>query len=130
VYTKDVEQTQGRERAVAAAMHVGSIFAPVVVPAVVWAWQGRESAFVAAHAKKALKEALVWKLLFLIGAVVSLAYTISRLIGYYQANWEGFSFTEFLVRMVVVWLLVSVLGIVNTLLSVRQAMAAFQGRQA
>ena len=91
------EVTQG-DRTTAAAMHVGSIFAPVLVPAVSYVAFRRSSRFVAAHSLQALYETFALNLLLLVVGIASLSYTAVRLYGYYQNDWQDFSIWEFLVR--------------------------------
>jgi hypothetical protein len=127
-YDEGVIVPSVEERRYAAAMHLGSMFAPFVVPAAVWAFaRSRQMPYVAQHARRALVESIVWKLLFVVGATLSLVYTVSRLWGSYQQDWVGFDWREFAVRAVIGWAIVIALGVWNLLTSLRQAHKAYQG---
>jgi hypothetical protein len=115
------------ERTAAALMHVGSIFAPVLAPVAVYAISRNRSNFVAAHAWGAIREWLFLKLTLLAVGTVSLIYTITRLVQYYQADWQGFSIWEFLLRFAVGYILLNIVGLIVTALSILQAVRAWKG---
>lgn len=122
-----VPQVEPGERAWGAAVHVSSIFWPLLGPIVGWAIFAKKSRFVASHAKQALLETLVLNaVLFIVGAA-SFIYTVTRLWSYWQNNWEGFMWQEFLIRFIVGWILLFVLGVINTVVSVVQAVKAWKG---
>lgn len=107
-------------------MHIGSIFAPILVPAVVYVLSRRIS-FVRSHAFQALYETIVLNILLFVVGTVSLCYTAFRLWNFYQNDWQGFSWFEMVVRFAVGWLLLGLLGLINTAISLRQAYQAYQG---
>jgi hypothetical protein len=115
------------ERRLAAAVHVGSIAAPIVVPGVAWVI-GQRSPFIKGHAQKALIDFLLLKVALFVAIVASSIYTISRLITLYQNDWKGFDVTEFLIRFVVGWALLAILGAITTICSLREAWQAYNGK--
>jgi uncharacterized Tic20 family protein len=107
-------------------MHVGTIFAPVLAPAVVWAVY-RDSPFVRAHARRSLTETLLLQGLLLVVGICSLAYTAWSLYGHYQTNWEGFSLWPMMARAAAAWILLSILELVNTVTALASALRAYRG---
>lgn len=116
-----------RERAMAAGMHVASIFFPLLGPAVAYVAFGRSSRFVRAHSLQAIYETIVLNVVLFVVGAISVCYTAFRLWNLYQHHWQGFSWVEFVVRFAVGWVLLTVLGLINTAISVRQALLALQG---
>jgi hypothetical protein len=108
-------------------MHIGSIFAPVLAPVAVYAVARNRSPFVAAHAWGAIREWLLLKITLLAVGTASLIYTITRLVHYYRADWQGFSIWEFLLRFALGYLLLNVLGLIVSALSMLQAVRAWNG---
>jgi hypothetical protein len=115
------------ERTTAARMHVGSVFAPILAPAVGYAVSPHRSPFVAAHSLRAVKEWLVLNVCLLVAAIASISYTAYRLWDLYQKDWQGFSITEFLLRFLIGYVLLAILGFVTMLVSFRQAWRAYRG---
>jgi hypothetical protein len=114
------------ERFVSAAMHVTSIFFPILAPAIVYALAGN-SKFVKSHSYQAIFETVVLKVsVFVVGAI-SLIYTLTRLWHFYQVHWEGFSLWTMLARFAIGWILLAILEFVNTVISILQAYHALQG---
>ncbi|MCW5939541.1 MAG: DUF4870 domain-containing protein [Fimbriimonadaceae bacterium] len=114
------------ERRWAAAVHVSSVFWPLIGPLVGWVL-GRERAFVAAHARRALFETLWLQGLLCLGGLVSLIYTATRLMDYAKSGWESVNWWEFVLRFAVGFVIVVLLQALNTVLSVRQAWRAWHG---
>jgi uncharacterized Tic20 family protein len=116
------------ERTTAAMMHVGSLFAPILAPAVVYVLSRNRSQFVAAHSLGAIKEWLVLNISLLVIGCISLSYTIYRLVDLYNKNWEGFSISEFLLRFLIGYILLSILGFFMAIITIGQALQAYRGR--
>ncbi len=114
------------EKRMAALMHVAAIFAPIWGPLVGAAVAGR-SRYVRAHALQALYETLLLNLLLGVAMVCSLIYSISRLWYHYQTDWQHFSWTEFLLRFAIGWLILGLLALINAVLSIRAAVKANAG---
>lgn len=121
-------ETDLGERRLAAAVHIVSIFAPLWGPLIAWVWQRGKSKFVASHSLQALLETIVLNVCLFTAGLASFIFTLWRLWGYSQNNWEGFNIWEFLIRAGIGWLLVLLLGIVTTIYSIRQAWQALQGQ--
>lgn len=120
----EVNQT---DRSLAAGVHVASIIWPLLGPVIGWVvFRGKP--FVAAHAKQALLETLVLKVGLFVAFVASTVYTVTRIVHFVQTNWVDFTWQEFLLRFVVGWIVLALLGFFNTVMSVVQAIRAFQGR--
>ncbi len=112
----------------AAAIHVGSIFSPILLPAIAYVVTRQRGGFVNAHARQSLIEALVLKSLLFFAFLCSATYTAYRLWNYYQNDWQGFEWSEFLVRFIVGWITLFILEAINFFVSVRQALRAFAGK--
>jgi hypothetical protein len=115
------------DRYLAAAMHVASIFFPILAPAIVYGLAGR-SRFLKSHSYQAIFETAALKVsVFVVGAI-SLTYTVVRLWDFYQHDWVGFSIWPMLARFAIGWMLFGILEFANTLISIRQAFGALQGK--
>lgn len=115
------------ERRLAALVLGVSIFVPILAPLVGLALFRRHK-FVTAHALQALYGLIVVKLLLFLALVCSLAFTIYSLWGHYQTGWENFSIWPMLIRFGVGWLLLMILAGINFVVSVLDAIRAWQGR--
>ena len=121
-------ETSTTDRGWAAAVHIASIPWPLIGPFVGWLLFRKRSAFVAAHAKQALFETIILNLgLFVVG-LASFTYTVTRIVHYAQTNWQDFSWQEFLIRFLVGWILLALLGLFNLVWSVKQAWDAWRGK--
>lgn len=115
------------DRHLATGVHIASIFAPFLAPAVAWVlWS--KNGFVVAHAKKALFEAIGLKIFLCVFGIVSISYSIWNLIQQSQNGFKDFSILPILLKFLAVWLFVTLLGIWNTVMSLRQAHRAYQGQ--
>jgi hypothetical protein len=121
-----VDAPTHQDRSVAGAMHLASIVAPFIAPAVAGAVWCR-SPFVAAHARRAFVEAVWTKLLLVSIAAVSIAVSLWQAYGLYQNDFEGWSIWPVLAKFALVWLVLTVLGLINAALGIRAAMAAYRG---
>ena len=115
------------DRIAAAAVHIGSIFAPLLVPAIAFLVARGRRPFVAAHARQALVETVVLNVLIAIAIVVSLCFTVSRLWGYYQNGWQDIDWWGFAARLLFWWVADAVLWLINLVVSIRQAVGALNG---
>jgi len=106
-------------------MHVGTIFAPIVAPLLVWCLS--KSPFVRAHARRSLTETLVVQGVLLVAGAISLTYSLWSLYQHYQNDWKDFSIWPILVKAAVGWIIVAVLEVVNTIQALRMAAKAYKG---
>ncbi len=116
------------DRTAAAAVHIGAIFAPLIVPIVAYVVTRGKREFVAAHARQSLVETIVLNVLLGVALVCSTAYTIYRLLNYYQNDWQDFDLWEFVIRFVVGWILLGILWLINLFVSIAQAVGALNGK--
>jgi hypothetical protein len=114
------------ERLTATGMHLATILAPVLAPAIVWAVY-RRSPFVVAHARRSLTETILVQALVIVVGGISLAYGIWSLYGQYQTDWKTFSIWPILARAAIGWILLGILEILNTVSALRQAFRAYSG---
>ena len=113
------------ERLVAAGMHIATIFAPLVAPAIAWAVWHR-SPFVTAHARRTLTGAFLLQAALLFFGLCSLAYTLWSV---YQTGWENVSILPLLLRWAVIWILLIVLEWINIASAIRHALRAYRGER-
>ncbi|MBS1722193.1 MAG: DUF4870 domain-containing protein [Armatimonadetes bacterium] len=125
---QSLPEPAGTDRGWAAAVHVSSIFWPLLGPLVGIALFHNRSRFVASHAKQALLETIVLNLLVFTAGLVSLTYTAFRIVHYVQTDWRDFAWQEFLVRFIVGWIAFWLLEFANIVVSIRQAWQAGQGK--
>ena len=116
------------DRSWAAAVHVSSIFWPLIGPIVGWAVFNKSRPFVAAHAKQALMEAIVLNVTLFLMGLVSLTYTIVRIVHFIQTNWRDFSWQEFLLRFIIGFIVLGLLELINIAISINQARTAWKGQ--
>ena len=107
-------------------MHLATIPAPVWGPLVGLAVVPR-SRYVRAHALQALYETVVLNVLLAVTMTCSLIYTLTRLWHHYQTGWVEFSWTEFLLRFAIGWLLLGLLAVINGIQAIRAAGRANAG---
>lgn len=115
------------ERNLAAVMHIGSIFLPMVAPIAGLAI-GKKHSFLGAHSWMALRDTLLLQAGMLIVGLISLTHTLVTLYGFWERNWEGFSIWPFLLKIAIGWIVFFLIQIVLAIVSMRQAMLAWQGR--
>lgn len=114
------------DRRTAAAMHVGTIFFPFVVPIIALV-VARDRPFVAYHAKKSLKETIILQVMIFMGGIISLVFTLSNLLRDYRDGWQHFSIWPILLKAVIVWLILGLLEVFNALSALRNARDAYRG---
>jgi uncharacterized Tic20 family protein len=119
--------TDRTDRALGAAVHVSSVFWPLLGPLVGWALFRKSKPFVTAHAKQALFETVFLNVALLLALVASTTYTVFRIVHFVQTNWVDFNLAEFIVRFLVGWIALAVLQFANTVFSVFQAWKAWKG---
>jgi hypothetical protein len=115
------------DRSLAAAVHAGAIFFPLLVPLVAYFVTRTSRPFVAAHARQSLVETIVLNVLIGTAMVVSLGFTIWRLWGYYQNDWQDIDWWGFALRFALWWVAMGVLWVINLVVSIRQALQALRG---
>ena len=114
------------ERRWAAAMHMASVVAPFLSPILGLALF-RNSAYIRAHSAKALTEALALKVAFVIGVTCSVAFTTWQLWNLYLNDWQGWDWSAFLLRLLLGWLIVTILGFLTAIQSFVAAFRAHSG---
>jgi hypothetical protein len=125
--TEQMPESTQKERMLAGLIHISSIPAPIWGPAIGWLLVKNWSPFAKAHAVKAVRDELFLKLGLLVSGAISLTYTITKLIGYAQNDWQGFVWWEFVLRAGIGWLIVIILGVITTIVSIFEAKSAFSG---
>lgn len=123
---KSLAKPQTSDCALAAAVHVSSIFWPLLGPIVGWV-VFRKRYFVASHARQALTETILLNAAVFLAFVASTTYTVFRIVHYIQTDWKDFSWQEFVLRFLIGWIAFFLLELANTLVSIRQAWRAFKG---
>jgi hypothetical protein len=106
--------------------HLATIPAPFIAPIVSLAIF-RKSRYVCAHALQALYEHLFLKIFLALALVCSFTYSLTRLWHHYQTDWKEFSWTEFLIRFVVGFLILALLELINAIQAVYAASKANKG---
>ncbi len=114
------------ERQGAAVAHASGIFLPLIGPLVVF-FAGRKSKYVAYHAMHSLVGMLLLNLvLFTLGAI-SISYSVYNLYQHYQEEFKNFVWWHVLVKSVAVWIVFALIGLVNTVVNIFQAIRAYNG---
>jgi uncharacterized Tic20 family protein len=122
-----LEEPHKRETLMGAAVHIISIFSPLWGPLIAWALFRNSLRFVAAHAWSALVEFILLKAALLVAGGISLGFTIASLIHHSQTNWKDFSWAPIITKVVITCLILLILGGITTILSLRQALLAYNG---
>lgn len=115
------------EKGLAAVAHIVSIFTPLWGPLIGWVALRKKSRYVSTHCYQALMETIALNICLFTAALISLCFSLYRVWGYWQNNWEGFNIWEFLLRFAIGWIIVAILGVITTIISVVQAWRAYQG---
>ena len=116
------------EKSRAALTHAASIFFPLWVPAIIYAVHRRSSRFVSAHALQAIYEGIVWKAILLLAMIISIGFTIYRVIFHVQTQGEHFRWEEVAIRAVISFLVIATLFLINTVQSIIQTFQAKSGK--
>lgn len=116
-----------RERQLARAMHIASIFTPLWVPFVVWMLTPKEMKFLRAHSRLAAFDGIIWKAIFLLLAVISITVTIITLIHHFSTQWRDFEWSQVIWRALITLFVLGSLFIVNLVQSIKQAFDAKKG---
>ena len=120
-----------RERLGGAMVHVGAIFAPILFPIGAYLFARKKAVYVAAHARQSLVETLLLNVFIGLAIVVSLSFTIAHIVHLYQEGVENIDWIKELlsagIKMLVSYLLLALLCFINTVVSIVQAIKAYQG---
>lgn len=114
------------ERQGAAAAHASGIFFPLLGPIVVF-FVGRKSKYIRYHALHSFVGMLLLNIVLLTLGAISLGYSLYNLYQHYQENFENFVWWHVLVKSVAVWVVFALIGLVNTVVNIVQAMRAYRG---
>jgi uncharacterized membrane protein len=122
-------QTTGHEKAVAAAVNVSSIFFPYLGP-IVGALIAGKSKFIRFHAYRCLIDQIVTTVVIAALVMLSLAFSVYSLS---NSMADGFDLSKvdwvmLLVKSLATWVLIVLWGVVNTVLSIRDALEALNGQ--
>ncbi len=123
-----MHQTSAHERTVAAAVNISAIFFPYLGP-IVGSLIAGKSKFVKFHAYRCLIEQILSTLIIGALAITSLAFTIYSLSQTMQGgfDWHKIDWQTILIKSIVTYLLLALWGLINILLSVRDAIEALRG---
>lgn len=117
-----------RERQLATLMHAASVFTPLWLPFIVWAVASRSNVpFLTAHSRQAAFEGIYWKAFLLFLMVVSLGFTVARLVYHYNTQWQELTWQEGLFRVLISIIVFVALWVFNLVQSVLQARSAYKG---
>ena len=120
-----------RERLGGAAVHVGAIFAPILFPIGAYLFARKKAVYVAAHARQSLVETLWLNVFIGLAIVISLSFTIAHVIHVYQEGLENVDWVKELlsagIKILISYLLLLLLGFINTIVSIGQAIKAYRG---
>ena len=124
-----IAQSSGSERTIAAAVNISAIFFPYMGP-IVGALLAGQSKFVRFHAYRCLIEQIVSTLIIGTLAITSLAFTIYSLSKTMEGgfDWHKIDWQTIVIKSVITYLLLALWGVINTLLSVRDAIEALRGQ--
>lgn len=114
------------EKQGAAAAHASGIFFPLLGPIIVF-FLGRKSKYVSYHAMHSFVGMLLLNLFLLTLGAISIGYSVYNLYQHYQEEFKNFVWWHVLVKSVAVWIVVALIGVVNTLVNIVQAIRALNG---
>lgn len=129
--TLQLRTPEQNEKLGAAAVHVGDIFFPIIFPLGAMIFSRKKSDYVYSHARQAIIETL-WVNVFLgIAIVVSLSFSIAHFWELYQNGFEDVDWWveggKAALKFLIGWILMAILGFINMITAVLQAIKAFQG---
>jgi len=122
-----LDEPERKDTVLGAAVHIVSIFSPLWGPLIGWAIFRGTRKFVAAHAWSALAEFILLKAALLAAGLISFGFTIASLVNHYNNQWKDFSWWPILTKLALTWIALLILGAITTVLSVRQALRAYNG---
>ena len=123
-----IVQIKEHDKVLAAAVNISAIFFPYMGP-IVGALVGVRSPYIRYHSYRNLIEQIVSTLIIGFLILCSLSYSIYRL---YETQKGAFDLSKIewiplLVKATLTWLLLAAWGIINTFLSIRDALQALRG---
>jgi len=122
---------QKSEKTGAAVVHVADIFFPIVAPSIAWFVTRKKSDYIASHARQAIVEALWLKLFLGIAIAVSLTFTVLHVVELWQGGVENIDWWpeiwKAVLKFAISWILMTILGFINSIMSILQAVKAYQG---
>lgn len=122
-----IEEPTSQERTGAALAHVSGIFFPFFGPLVVFLF-GNKYRYVRYHALHALIGMLLLNIfLFILGAI-SITISLVGLWRQYQENFQHFEWWPIILKSVLTWVILGLIGLVNTVVNIVQAIKAYQGQ--
>ena len=114
------------ERQGAAVAHASGIFFPVLGPLVVFLLSGK-ARFARYHALHSFVGMIILNaVLFTLGAI-SIMYSLAGLWQQYQNDFKDFDIWPILIKSAVVWLVFLIIGLINTIVNLVQAIRAYRG---
>ncbi len=124
-----MNQFKEHEKVLAATVNVSAIFVPYLGP-IIGIIVGAKSPYVKYHAYRNLIEEIMSFLVITFLIICSLSYTIYSL---YHSQRDGFDLAKIdwvtiIFKAVLTWLLLGLWTVVNTLLSIRDAIQALSGK--
>lgn len=125
---KPVEpQIQSSERAGAAAAHISGVFFPFIGPLVVFFAAGK-SRYMRYHALHALIGMLILNIVLLTAGAISLTISLMNLYRQSQENFQNFEWWPLIVKSVVTWIILALIGLANTVVNIVQGIKAHNGQ--
>lgn len=123
----DIQPLKPSERQGAAAAHASGIFFPLLGPIIVFA-VGNKSKYVRYHALHSFIGMLLLNIVLLTLGAISIGYSLYNLYEHYQEEFKNFVWWHVLVKSVAVWIVLALIGLVNTVVNIVQAIRAYNGQ--
>lgn len=123
----DSQPLKPSERQGAAAAHASGIFFPLLGPIIVFV-VGNKSKYVRYHALHSFVGMLLLNLVLVTLGAISLGYSLYNLYQHYQEEFKNFVWWHVLVKSVAVWIVFALIGLVNTVVNIIQAIRAYNGQ--
>lgn len=123
--------SQPHERTLAAASHLAAIPFPLAGPLVTLVVAGG-SAFVRRHAWRSLLDSILLSVALFVGVVIAFCvFTLPTLLEAVRTSGASLTWADLwgaLIRALAVWIVLAVIGLINTLHNIKQALQAWNGQ--
>ncbi len=125
------ERPNSTERWVACANHVSSLWFPILGPFVFYAFSRNRSKFVSAHSLQALLEFIALKIVLVFAMAASFVYsglTLYHALGLGGAGMSSGDVVWMVLKALLVWLALGLVGLIVNTISIFQALHALRGK--
>ncbi len=115
------------DRTLAAGAHLSGVFFPFFGPLAFFMFSGKHR-FAKYHSLHALVGMLILNFFLFTAGAISLGFSLYNLWQQYQQDFKNFEWWPMLLKSAITWIVLLLIGVVNTIVNIVQAIRAYQGK--